>query len=212
MIMDNKKELTYSEIIYLFADRAVSERSKLFNYDTHPTGEKISVKPLSHKMVTAALAYLVEKGYISLSVKEVKKLIFLSGKEVFGKRIKDAGSNITGIEKKLLDNFKNETEAHKAVYYLLDDDESSPWGQVINISKNSLMEKEWLAIEKERKNIFTPKRYLYTKKNIKEITSLYDETEKKLKEFSVKEDIYKLVENAVKKSIAARLAQSTSDD
>lgn len=210
--MDNRKGLTYSEVIYLFADRSVSERSKLVNYDTHPSGEKISVKPLSHKMVIAALTYLVEKGYVSLSVKDVKKLIFLSGKEVFGKKLKDSGPDITGIEKALLDNFKNETEVRKAVYYLLNDDESSPWGQIVQISKNSLVEKGFLIMEKERKNIFTAKRYLYGENNLKGIASSYEEVEKNLKQFYVKADIYKLVENAVQKGIAARRAQSSSDD
>ena len=212
MIMDKKIELTYSEIVYLFADKAVSERSGLFNYDTHPSGEKISVKPLSHKMVTAALAYLIEKGYVTLSVKEVKKLIFLSGKEVFGKKIKDAGQDITGIEKILFDNFKNETKVQKAVYYLLNDDESSPWGQIVNISKNSLVQKEFLFIEKERKNIFSAKRYLYDENKIKEITPLYEEAEKNLTQFSAKADINKLVESAVKKGIASRHEQSSSND
>jgi hypothetical protein len=210
--MDNKTNLTYSEVIYLFANKAVSERSRLVNYDTHASGEKISIKPLSHKMVTAALAYLVEKNYLSLSVKEVKKLIFLSGKEAFGKKLKDAGSDITGIEKVLLNNFKNETEVHKAVYWLLYDDESSPWGQVVVISKNSLVEKGFLFIEKERKNIFSAKRYLYDENKIKEIIPLYEEAEKKLTEFSAKTESYKLVENAVQKGIAARREQSSSDD
>lgn len=210
--MDKRTDLTYSEVIYLFADKSVSERSRLVNYDTHPSGEKISVKPLSHKMVTAALAGLIEKGYVSLSVKEVKKLIFLSGKEVFGKKLKDPGPDITGIEKVLLENFKNEKEVRKAVYYLLDDDESSPWGQIIQISKNSLTEKGFLLIEKERKHIFETKKYLYDEKKIKETVPLYEEVEKNLSQFSAKADIYKLVENAVQKGIAARREQSSSDD
>lgn len=211
--MDKKTELTYSEVVYLFANKAVSERSKLFNYDVHPSNEKISIKPLSHKMVTSAIAYLVDKGYLTLSVKTVKKFIFLSGKEVFGQKIKEAGPEITGIEKGLLDYFNNEKEVSKAVYYLLDDDESSPWGQVVNISKNSLLEKGFLIIEKERKNIFTAKRYLYdNERKITETASFYEEAEKKLVEFSTKADIYKLVENAVKSGIAARLAQSSSSD
>lgn len=210
--MDKRIDLTYSEVIYLFADKSVSERSRFVNFDTHPSGEKISIKPLSHKMVIAALAYLVEKSYVSLSVKEVKKLIFLSGKEIFGKRLKDVGPNITGIEKVLFDNFKNETEVRKAVYYLLGNNESSPWGQIVQISKNSLVQKGLLFIEKERKNIFTVKKHLYNEKSIKEIAFLHEEVEKNLAQFSAKADIYKLVEDAVKKGIASRLEQSSSDD
>lgn len=203
--------LTYSEVVYLFADKFITDRSRLVNYDSHPTGEKISIKPLSHLMVTAALAYLVEKGYVSLSIKEVKKLIFLSGKEIFGKKIKDAGPDITGIEKVLLDNFNNETEVRKAVYYLLNSDESSPWGQIVKISKNSLVQKGFLYVEKERKNIFAAKKHLFAEKNIKEITGLKETVEKSLAEFTAKKDVYKMVETAVKNGIAAR-RETSSDD
>jgi hypothetical protein len=210
--MNKKIDLTFSEILYLFADKTISERSKFVNYDNHPSGEKISVKPLAYKMVTSALAFLVENEYLSLSVKEVKKMVFLSGKEIFGKKIKERGPEVTGIEKKLLDNFKNETEVRKAVYYLLDDDSSSPAGSVIHISKNSLVEKGFLFIEAERKNIFSTKRYLYDEKKINELLPLYEEAENKLKEFIAKEDNYKLIENAVQKGINARQEQSSSDD
>lgn len=207
----NNNNLTYSEVVYLFADKFITDRSRLVNYDSHPTGEKISIKPLSHLMVTAALAYLVEKGYVSLSIKEVKKLIFLSGKEIFGKKIKDAGPDITGIEKVLLDNFNNETEVRKAVYYLLNSDESSPWGQIVKISKNSLVQKGFLYVEKERKNIFAAKKHLFAEKNIKEITGLKETVEKSLAEFTAKKDVYKMVETAVKNGIAAR-RETSSDD
>jgi len=210
--MDNKKELTYSEVIYLFAEKSVSERSRFVNYDTHPGGEKISVTPLSHKMVIAALAFLVENGYIALSVKEVKKLFIIPGKDVFGKKLKDAGQEVTGIEKVLLNNFKDEKEVSKAVYWLLDDDETSPWGQVVYISKHSLSEKGFLVLEKERKNIFTAKRHLFGEKNRETAKTFYEEAEKKLKQFSEKADIYKLVEKAVKNGIASRRARSSSDD
>lgn len=210
--MNKKIGLTYSEVVYLFADKAVSERSRFVNYDTHPSGEKISVKPLSHKMVIAALAYLIEKGYIALSVNEVKKLIFLSGREVFGKKLKEAGPDVTGIEKVLLGNFKTETEVRKAVYWLLNDDESSPWGQIVWITKNSLAEKGFLEVEKERKNIFTAKRFLYVGDHIKTVTPVYQQAEKNLEQFYAKADVCKLVKNAVEKGIAARIERSSSDD
>jgi len=210
--MNNINGLTYSEMIYLFADRAVKERSKLFNYDTHPSGEKIAVKPLSHKMVTAAIAYLVDKGYLALSIKNVKKLFIFPGKEVFGKKLKEAGSDVTGIEKILLNSFKDEKELHKAVYWLLNDDESSPWGQMVWLSKNSLAEKGYLVLEKERKNIFTAKRYLFGEKDMKTVAPLYEEAEKSLTQFSVKPEIGKMTQNIVIRSIAARREQSSSDD
>lgn len=210
--MDTKTGLTYSEIIYLFAEKAISERSWLINYESHPTGQKISVKPLSHKMVIAALVYLVDRGYIELSVKEVKKMIFFKGKEVFGKQIKSAGTDITGIEKVLFNNFKNETEVHKAVYYLLNDDESSPWGQIVALSKVSLAEKGYMLVEKVKKLIFVTHKYQIVESKKNESLSFYEEAEHKLKEFASKKDLYKMIEKNVVQSIAARMERSTSDD
>lgn len=210
--MDKKNNLTYSEIIYLFADKSIKERSKFVNYDNHPTDEKISAKPLSYKMVLGALTYLVDKGYISISVKDIKKLLIFPGKDVFGKKLKEAGSDISGIEKVLLNNFKNETEVHKAVYYLLDDDATSPWGQMILISKNSLVEKGYLFIEKERKNIFSAKRYLFVEKDLAKITSEYELVEKNISQFSTKVDANKMIEKAIKNGISSRIEHASNDD
>lgn len=213
IIVNNKVDLTYSEVIYLFAEKAVPERSWLINLESHPTGQKISVKPLSHKMVIAALVYLVDRGYVELSIKEVKKMIFFKGKEVFGKRIKNAGVDITGIEKILLENFKNETEVHKAVYYLLNDDESSPWGQIVALSKVSLAEKGFMLVEKVKKLIFVTDKYQIVESKKNESLSFYEEAKQKLREFTSKnKDLYKMIEKNVVQSIAARMEQSSSDD
>lgn len=210
--MNNQIGLTYSEIIYLFADKAISERSKFLNYDHHPSGEKISFKPLSYMMVTAALTYLEDNGYISLTIKEVKKLIFLSGKEVFGKKLKETDAHVTGIEKVLLGNFNTEKEIHKAVYWLLNDDYSSPWGQIVAISKKSLAEKGYLTLEKERKNIFTPKQYLFGDKKIQDIIPAYEEVKNQISQFSLKTEVFKLIDKSVKNSINARIEHNSSDD
>ena len=210
--MNNSINLTNSEVIYLFANKSVSERARLVNYDNHPSNNKISIKPLCLKMVVGALAYLVDNGYLTLSIKNVKKLIFLSSRQVFGKKIKEAGSDVTGIEKILLNNFKNESQVSTACYYLLDSDETSPWGQVVVISKNSLVEKGFLEIEKERKNIFSTKKYFYVENKLKHIDPVYNDTEKNIKLFSANKDIYRLVENAIKNGIGSRQEKSSNDD
>ncbi len=206
----DKTNLTYSEIIYLFADQIVPERSKFLTYDLHPTGEKISAKPLSYKMILAALVYLQDKGLISFSVKEVKKLIFLSGKDIFAKRTKEA-KNLTGIEQILMDYIKKEANVRTAVYYILNDDESSPWGQVINIAKNSLVEKGFLTIEKKQA-IFSAKKYFFNQEKVKEVQPLLENVKKSIVSISSDNELYKLLESAVKKGIDARKEQSTSDD
>jgi len=208
----NTTLLTYSEITYLFADKVVSERSRLFNLDNHPSGQKITVKPLAHRMVAAALIYLIEKEYASLTVKDVKKLFFFPGKAVFGTQLKEAGPDVTGMERVLLENLKTETGIEKAVYHLLDSDEASPWGQAVVITKNSLVEKGYLALEKETK-LFRTKKYLYGTRDIRELASKFEEAQHTLAKFVDKTPYYKMIEGEIAKGLADRQERSsTSDD
>jgi len=204
--------LTYSELIYLFANKAVSQRSKFFNNDHHPSGEKITHTPLAQKMVLAAFCYLYDKKFISLREKDVKILFLFPGKKVFGKAEKATDGETTGIEKILLENFKEETEVSKATYHLLDSDEANPWGQIIHISKDSLLQKGVLFLEKERKNIFTVKRHLYDEKTILPLITQYEDVERRLAEFTKTVPSFQALEKAVKQGIHSRLEQSSSDD
>lgn len=205
-------ETTYSEAVYLFAETCIPDRSKLFNYDTHPTGEKISVKPLCHMMILSALVFGMEKEYISLSVKDVKKLFIFPGKDIFVKRLKELDPEIDGIEKALISNIKDESPLNKAVYHILDEDESSPWGQIIRKSKDSLIQKGYLMMEKERKNIFSAKRHLFGEKNRSVVTETYKEALQKIKMFSSKDELYKLTQAAIKNGVASRLEQADTSD
>lgn len=204
--------LTYSEIVYLFGDKFVSERGGLVNYDSHPSGVKIPVGKLAQVMVTAAVVYLSEKGLVELSVKEAKKLFVFSGKDIFIKKIKDADKEVTGIEAGFLNYLKEETKLSKAVYWLLSDDESSPWGQIINLSKQSLAEKKVLKLEEKAKSIFSAKKYLYDPKVLSEYQADFEQVQKALGEFSLQKEISNLVFSAVKSGMNSRKEQSSSDD
>lgn len=204
--------LTYSELIYLFANKAVSQRSKFFNNDYHPSGEKITHTPLAQKIVLAAICYLYDKKFISLREKDIKILFLFPGKKVFGKAEKARDEEVTGVEKVLLENFKEETEVSKAVYHLLDSDEANPWGQTIHISKDSLLQKGALFLEKERKNIFSVRRHLYDEKTILPLMTRYEDVEKRLAEFEKTAPNFQALKKAVDQGIQSRLEQSSSDD
>lgn len=205
------QNITYSEIIYLFADKILSDRSKFINYDSHPSGEKLPVHKLSHEMVLGATVYLIQKGFIKLYIKNVKKLFLFPGKDIFVKRTEKNREVITGIEGRLLENIQDETKLSKAVYYLLSEDESSPWGQIINISKRSLVDKKILSIE-TKSGIFSVKRYVYDPQILSQYTPYFNEMKQNVLQFSKDIELYKFVFSAVKSGIASRKEQSTSDD
>lgn len=204
--------LTYSEIVYLYADKFVSDRASLVNYDSHPSGAKIPAGKLAEVMVTAAVVYLSEKGLVELAVKDVKKLLLFSGKDIFVKKIKDGGEEVTGIESGFLNYLKEETKLSKAVYWLLNEDESSPWGQIIYLSKKSLADKKVLQLEKKSKSIFSAKKYLYDPKVLSEYQADFEKIRKAIAEFSKQKEVFNLVSSAVKSGMNARKEQSSSDD
>jgi hypothetical protein len=202
-------DLTYSEIIYLFADKYVSKRSKLVNFDTHPTGEKITAEPLARKVVLAALVYLHENKFISLSIKEEKKLFIFSGKELYINKTGEQ-KNLSGIEKKLIENIDGETKVWRAVYYLLGDDEVSPWGHFVNIAKQSLVEKGILSVTKEKK-IFSFPKYSFNKDR-EQFKKEYEQAVNAVKKFSQNNELNSLATKAIDKGIGLRREYQSSDD
>ncbi len=204
--------LTYSETVYLFADSLIKDRSKLFNYDSHPSGQKIPYVKLAHMMVLAAVQYLVEKQYVELMVKDVKKLFIFPGKDIFLKRLKTDNTDLTGIEKKLFDYIKDETKLFTAVYFLLDTDYSSPWGQIVILSKDSLVGKNILQKEAKAKHIFTTKKYLYDAQILNKYESSLNIVQFSLERIKQDIKIYRLIEKSIASGMAARVERSSSDD
>ncbi|KKP69399.1 hypothetical protein A2X44_04580 [candidate division CPR3 bacterium GWF2_35_18] len=210
--MTDFPRLTYSEVVYFLADKFVSQRSGIVNYEKHPSGQKISVKPLSQKMVMSAVAFLIDNGFISLSIKDIKKLFIFPGKDVFAKRLKEPTPDLSGIEAILLQNIKEETNLEKAVYYLLDNDETSPWGQIIRISKNSLAAKGYLNVTEEKKLILKVRNYSLNNSKMNEVSSFTEKVNSSLIQLSNDKDLFNMIDKAVAKGMAARVEQTDTSD
>lgn len=207
----NNQELTYSEMVYLFADKFVSQRAKFVNIVNHPGGEKIPVKVLGDLMISSAVLFLERQGYIKLFVKDVKKLVFFNGKDIFADRLKNSSGEVTGIESILLQNISGETKLQKAVYNLLTADDVLPWNPVIEVSKQSLVEKGYINSSKEKKLLGYVTKYSMNKEKVGEAVFSMVEVQDILHEFSSRGD-YEMIMGAVKKGISARIEHSSSDD
>jgi len=197
--------LTNSELVYLFADKLVSQRSRLVNYDRHHCGEKISIKPLAQAMVTAAVAQLVDQKYISLELREVKKLIFLSGKEVFANRDKNGERELSGIEQRLIKNIDQDTKLRDAVYNLLNQDTTSPWGQIVKFSKDSLVGKGWLVPAEEKKMFVGQMKYAFDPKKREELIGEFENLKKRFDRFSFDKRMHETIVGAINKGMSARV-------
>ncbi len=210
-IMENTK-LTYSEIVYLFAEKFVSERAKFVNQESHPSGEKYPAKTLGYFMIAAAFEYLKKYGYISIEIKDVKKMILFNGKDVIVNKLKDASAEITGIEHNLLANIKNNTKLEYAVYNLLSADENLPSGHMIAISKDSLAQKGFLTTTEEKKFLGKVKVFSINQEKYSSALSMLPEVETALVNFRNDAQYYSTLMDFVKKGVVMREERSDSFD
>ncbi len=194
--------MTYSQIVYLFADQLVSDRSGFVNYHLHPTGQKISVKPLSELLVLSALIYLIDQKYLSLTVADTKKLFFLPGQDVFVKALKKADPSLAWLESSLLDASQSESKLQKSVYNILGQDDISPWGQIIGLVRDDLAKQGHLIAQQSKRLITFTKKYSFAK-DPSSFQSHLDQFQKALSQFS-NTAIFPLVKKAISSGIAKR--------
>lgn len=202
--------LTFSEVAYLFADQLITDRARFANLDDHPSGEKIPVAKLAQLMVRAAVIDLVKQKMIELEVKTVKKMWLFSAQEVIARRLKDS-DRVTGIEARLLSQINTETNLRKAAYNLLPADESSPWGQVIVLSKQSLLAKKVLVLE-EKARLFRVKRFFFAPQVPAQYDKEYVELKHDLATQIQDAQLSALVDKAIKAGIGARQEVEMNDD
>jgi len=201
---------TYSEIIYLLADKFCSQRSKFISYDLHPSGEKITSKPLAIQMILGALVYLVKNKYVNLVIKDVKKLFIFPGQDVFMTQNQKLSANVTGIERRIFNNINVETCVNHTVYNLLSEDDSSPWGQIINICKKSLLDQKYLIAGE--KKIFSAQTYIFDQAKLEEVSKMQREVSEALKLFERDTKLFQLTEKAVIGGMNSRVEHDSSVD
>lgn len=69
-------DLTYSGIVYLFADQFV-EKANIFDSDEFISDNRVKKKQLAEMLCLASLLYLMDKNIINLEIIEIEKKFFL---------------------------------------------------------------------------------------------------------------------------------------
>ncbi|EKD99813.1 MAG: hypothetical protein ACD_22C00171G0009 [uncultured bacterium] len=209
----NNTELTFSELIYLYAQKYVPEASFLQNKEELPNGIKLNVIKLGNLTAEAAFAYLYLNGYIELK-QDTKKVLGIFPKKIITATRKGDGSNLSSLEKAIYD-LSDSTDVYMIMVRLIGEECTVPWAVVTGFVKESLVNKEFYIKETIVKKIIieykTYKYYLNTAKN-----SNFDkekaEMDAKLKEFAQK-DFYRLLVASVSAGINAQKEKSdTSSD
>lgn len=196
-------KLTFSQCAYLFADKLLPQRGKLVNLDKHPSGEKIPFKPLGNLLTLAAFTYLSQNGYLSLKNKAIKKLIFFPAKDIFAEKLKPAPTDLGGLEQIILTHLNEETSVRQLSRSLLDDQETSPWGQVVSLVKKELAGLDILKTEAKPK-VFSVAQYSFNQEKESAFAPLFKETKEALDRFRREVADLSLIESAIEKGIASR--------
>lgn len=86
---------------------------------------------------------------------------------------------------------------------MLSSDESSPWAHIVNLSKNSLVEKGFLKIIDDKK-LFKFKKYVYPESGFGDINQDINQAQEFINEFAKNKLLYDPVVKSVAHGIASR--------
>ena len=161
-------------------------------------------------MILGALVYLVKNKYVNLVIKDVKKLFIFPGQDVFMTQNQKLSANVTGIERRIFNNINVETCVNHTVYNLLSEDDSSPWGQIINICKKSLLDQKYLIAGE--KKIFSAQTYIFDQAKLEEVSKMQREVSEALKLFERDTKLFQLTEKAVIGGMNSRVEHDSSVD
>ena len=210
--MINSK-LNYSELLYLQADKYVSEVKLLQNKEELPNGKKLNIVKLGNLEAEAAFAYLYFSGDIDIEIQN-RKILGIIPKKVVVTTKKSSGKDLTSLEKSIFDLSDGKIDVSTILYRLIGDECTVPWSVIVAVTKKSLVEKEYLIEEKITKkiivNYYVYKYHLNSKKSYN-FKQEVDNMNEKLKEFSNK-DFYKLLVKSIDSGIASQKEKADNDD
>lgn len=204
-------ELNYSELVYLHAEKYVSDGSFLQNKEELPNGKKVYIVKLGDLASEAAFAYLYFNGYVDLQI-ENRKTLGIFSKQVVVPSKKSDGAGLTSLEKTFFDLSDGKTDVSNILYRAIGDECPVPWGVITGIIKESLVSKEYLTRETITKKIlvtFTTYKYHLNPSINDDLKDPVEAMDKKLKEFS-KNGFYKILVKEIDAGIS--LQKETPDN
>ncbi len=207
-----ESKLNWSELLYLNADKYVSEAGFLQNKEELPDGKKLNVAKLGNLEAEVAFAYLYFNNHIDLKLESKKMLGFIPKKVVVATKKSD-GADLTSLEK-LIFNLSDNLDAHSILYKLIGEECAVPWAVITRVVKESLVTKEYLTKEEITKKVivsFTTYKYHLNPSKSVDFKDQVSEMNTKMKDFS-KLDFYKLLVSSIESGINAQKEKPDNDD
>lgn len=202
----------FSDTVYLFGEKFAPEAKMLDFKEELLNGAKVNQKDLAQMAVFAAFAYLYKEGLVDLFVHE-GKILFIKTKTAKAKKLKDSAKPLGGIEGMLLRQLTEEKDISNLVILLLSTDVQNPWGSILSLVKDNLLERGIIKKVEKGKVLF-----ITTHKNIlsgdipKEEKQDLDDLENATKQIKAKGELYDKVLSSIKGGIQSRLKQQRDRD
>ena len=146
-------DLTYSEIIYLFAEQFV-KKADIFDCNEFISDNRVEQKQLAEMLCLGSLLYLMDKNIINLEIIEIEnKILFLihRKKSIVISKKKSCRRGLYGIEIKIFEDIAYRETVSDIVKNLIPDGcDNDPWDEVISIVREDLILRGYLSIEEQR--------------------------------------------------------------
>lgn len=186
-------DLTYSEIVYLFAEQFIS-KANIFDYVEYISNNKVKQSELTRMLFFCALIYLMDKNLINLDIENRRYFWKFKYKAVVVKNTKEDGLNLYGLEKKIFEGAIERKTISDIVESLIPYGKNNPWDPVISIVRDDLIQKEYILKNKCYHLLFFT-RYQYIVNQEKKLDEMFriSQIKQSLSVFKSDKDLYKKI-------------------
>ena len=218
--IDPDNPLTPSELVFLNGE-LFAKKVMLGNVDLLHSDEKVSLAQLGEAILATAILACEQAGAFRLEVRERKATLGLRKvRELFavpakpGENLPEHSLEATFAELAIYLEQKNKNDTYTMLYTWLRQDAMSPWNSAMELLKAGMAKRGLLdATEEKKLKLFKVTRYslpeqtamLVKGQSIGPVKAMLDTCER------TRPDVWKELESAIKKAIAARTESSKTD-
>lgn len=198
-------DLTYSEIVYLFAEQFVPT-ANIFDEKEFISDNKLKQRELAEILCLSALLCLIDKKLINLEIKDEKLFWIFKRKVLIAKKMSGHGPDLSSLEKKILCDANERENVYYIIKNLIPHNLRNPWNVVISIVRDDLIQKGYLSKEKYW-YFFTRYHYNMNQEKNPVLEKRLSQTKKSLlifKSYKCKE-LYEKTSNEIRDAIKSKL-------
>ena len=218
--VDPSNPLTPSEMVFLNGE-LFAKKVMLGNVDLLHSDEKVSIAQLGEAILATAMLACEQAGAFRLEARERKALLGLRKvRELFAVPTTPRENLPEGSLEATFYNLavnlapQNKNDIYTMLYVWLRQDATAPWNTVMDLMKAGMAERGMLDATQEKKlKIFTVTHYAYPEQTARLVKGQSAGPVKAMLENCerTRPEVWKMLEDAIKKAIRARTESSDND-